>query len=190
MTKLITVDPKTLQAVVAAALEALVHQDLPEASAEVGALVARGTEASVCTACGNPTDAHFNNGRMVGCAQAHPMRRATDVLHRTVQVARDRSNDAAPQRRETAPRTSPLAGVAQPRFRYTSALHHRTNIAKLDLSPTRAKVLQTIHDSGKAGLLSRDIIKKAGLPHGSVQQTLNWLRNHKQVRARKVAKVA
>lgn len=170
-------------AAVAAALEALLNQDLPEASAEVGALVARGTEASVCTACGNPTDAHFNNGRMVGCAQAHPMRRATDTMRRTVQVARDRSNDAAP-------RTSPFAGMAQPRFRYTSALHHRTNIAKLDLSPTRTKVLQTIHESGKAGLLARDIIRKAGLPHGSVQQTLNWLRNHKQVRARKVAKVA
>jgi hypothetical protein len=61
---------------------------------------------------------------------------------------------------------------------YRSTLHHKANPEKLPLSETRLKVLKVIHKAGKKPLRAKDIMKKTNLPHGSIQQTLNWLRHH------------
>lgn len=54
------------------------------------------------------------------------------------------------------------------------------------MSRTRLKVYKVIYKH-KTGLLARDLMKQTGLPHGSIQQTLNWLRGHKLVAAKAVA---
>lgn len=70
----------------------------------------------------------------------------------------------------------------RPRFRYTAADRRRTpeNAAFYGLSPTRQKVYKAVWGA-KRGLLAKDIMQKCKLPHGSVQQTLHWLREHKMI---------
>lgn len=51
------------------------------------------------------------------------------------------------------------------------------------LAPTRAKVYKALKSSGDDGLTARQLKSVCRLPHGSVQQTLNWLRTHKLVKA-------
>ncbi len=56
------------------------------------------------------------------------------------------------------------------------------SLEKFGMSPTRLKVYKVIYRNAKRGLLARDIMTKTELPHGSVQQTLHWLREHKMVK--------
>ncbi len=67
------------------------------------------------------------------------------------------------------------------RARYFTLLHPNASPAKLELSEARAKVLTTIHEAGKVGLRTAEIIAKSKLPNKSIQSTLSWLRSHKHV---------
>lgn len=97
---------------------------------------------------------------------------------------RRKGNGAAkPSKKETANRAAAiLTEAVRPKFRYSAKDKRMTpeSAAKYGLSPTRLKVYKTIYGA-KTGLLAKDIMAKCKLPHGSVQQTLNWLRNHRFV---------
>lgn len=80
-----------------------------------------------------------------------------------------------------APSSGSHRGFA--RARYKSAVHHKAKVEKLDLAPKQKRVLKVLHANYRTGLVARDIMRKARLPHGSVQSTLNWLRAHNYVAA-------
>lgn len=159
-------------------------------------------ELGGCVACGHTVLSHFKEGRWLGCFKGEEdtvyilvpapkkgevrttSRKAAVQPQATAQEHANGNGHAA----EAAPATEPVvAGRGFKRARYTSALHHKANPNKLELSPTRLKVLRTIHKTGKSGLVAKQIMTKARLPHGSVQQTLNWLRAHDLVRAQEDA---
>lgn len=51
------------------------------------------------------------------------------------------------------------------------------------MSATRLKVYRTVYmHANKGQVLARDVMTKTKLPHGSVQQTLNWLRSQRLVK--------
>lgn len=54
------------------------------------------------------------------------------------------------------------------------------------MSTTRLKVYKSIYKC-KTGCLARDLMVQTKLPHGSIQQTLNWLRNQKLVVGKELA---
>lgn len=74
------------------------------------------------------------------------------------------------------------APVGRPTFLYT-VKDHRLSLEqakRYGLSPTRLKVLQAVYKA-KKGLKAADIMARCKLPHGSVQQTLHWLREHQMI---------
>lgn len=78
----------------------------------------------------------------------------------------------------------PGALVGRPSFLYT-VKDRRLSLEqakRYGLSPTRLKVLRAILEA-KKGLQARQIMTRCKLPHGSVQQTLHWLRQHEMVDA-------
>lgn len=80
--------------------------------------------------------------------------------------------------RQTRTRTpDPIVAMGRAPFRY-KVLDRRRHP---NLTPSRAKVYNVVAKYPD-GLLARDIIKKARVSHGTVQQTLNWLRSHKLVK--------
>lgn len=187
----VALDPVTAQAVLAAMMLTGVEEPPPPIpSGDLGG----------CVACGHTVVSHFGaDGRWVGCLKGE-----ADTVFILVPAKRGAATTSSPRTEsrgkaggakrtnghgtanETPQTVTSTPGMAQPRFRYISTLHHRAKVEKLNLSPVRTKVLETIHDASPAGVLSRDIITRAKLPHGSVQQTLHWLRAHKLVKARKV----
>lgn len=147
-------------------------------------------ELGGCIACGHTAASHFSAGAWVGCVKGEPGMVFILVPATSAPQRRERKHTAgAVSLPAVAHETAPIVveaphqtrGFVQARYR--STLHHRAKVDRLGLSPTRAKVLKTIHAKGKAGILARQIRKEAKLPHGSVQQNLNWLRAHKFVSA-------
>lgn len=121
-------------------------------------------ELGGCVACGHTVMSHFREGRFIGCLKG-----TTDTVFILVPATRTASRKATERRALNGAKVVEVAhdmAVAEP-------------VKKLGLSPVRTKVLAAIHENTRTGLLAKDIMKKAKLPHGSVQQTLNWLRNHK-----------
>lgn len=71
---------------------------------------------------------------------------------------------------------------ARPTFLYTVKDRRLSleSAKRYGLSPTRLKVLQAVYKA-KKGLKAADIMARCKLPHGSVQQTLHWLRTHEMI---------
>lgn len=88
----------------------------------------------------------------------------------------------------TAHTTQARTNIERARLRYTVADKRLTpkRAEVFGMSKTRLKVYKALY-SHKKGLLARDVMEQAKLPHGSVQQTLNWLRSHKLVAAETLA---
>lgn len=150
-------------------------------------------ELGGCVACGHTVRSHFGpDGAWIGCLKG-----TGNTVFVLVAVRKD-TGKATPREHsdangsraiahETA--TAPVSetDTSRPRrLRYTSTVDGRRNIDKLPLSPTRRKVLKAVHRVGKDGILAKQVLARTKLPHGSVQQTLNWLRNHKFVHAEPV----
>lgn len=72
--------------------------------------------------------------------------------------------------------------TVRPKFCYHAKDKRMTpdTAGRYGLSPTRLRVYRAIYGA-KKGLLAKDIMTKLKMPHGSVQQTLNWLRNQRLV---------
>lgn len=172
--------------------------------------IVRHGEEGGCIACEHPIRAHFGpKGQWVGCPNAdqdttfilvpvRTLQSPTPVVERRQGIERRNGHDGNgngnhllrrmvqpssepnPGRRQEDPAPAPIrtlrAHVTRPRFVYHCA-DRRTRPA---LTPVRGKVYDALKASPK-GLVYSDIRKKTKLVHGSVQQTLNWLRNHKYV---------
>lgn len=178
-------DRETLSAVLAAVNMVGIEEPVVKPAGALGG----------CVACGHTVASHFQDGRFVGClkgtvdtvfilvpATVKKAGKAADLRGSTVAPVAAQSNELAVASPEPA-----VVARGFVRARYVSTLHHLAKPEKLGLSPTRTKVLKAIHETGKAGILARGIRKRTKLPHGSVQQTLNWLRAHQQVVAREDA---
>lgn len=133
-----------------------------------------------CVACGHTAASHFANGRWVGCING-----SDDTVFILIPVHHD-------DRRQGGAPSSGLGldlGLRTKRQRfarraiYRSKIHHLAKLDKLRLSDARMRVLQAIHESGKGGIQARDIGARTKLPHGTVQQTLRWLRDQGHVEA-------
>jgi hypothetical protein len=149
-----------------------------------------------CVACQKPVSDHLDkHGAWLGCPRgdahttfilvpvrtlrsrgpvmepepAHPLRRVTDAKPN----GHEAQASGVPIR--TIRSTKP---VLKSRYRYKVADRR----LRPELSPTRTKVYETLL-AHPEGLVSRQLMTKARLVHGSVQQTLNWLREHKLVDA-------
>jgi DNA-binding transcriptional ArsR family regulator len=153
-------------------------------------------ELGGCVGCGKTVSSHFQDGKWLGCPAGDP---ATVYILVPAAKGFDKAMAGTREQRgvfaatkapaiahEKAAAVEPVkpVGVISRGFRrarYVSGLRANANLAKLPLSETRRKVLRTVHQAGERGLLARQIGKRAKLPHGSVQQTLNWLRSQKLV---------
>ena len=67
--------------------------------------------------------------------------------------------------------------------RYRTTIHHRMKPENIlvngePISDQRLKVLRAVQAQYKTGVRASEIIKKHKLPHGTVQNALNWLREH------------
>lgn len=80
------------------------------------------------------------------------------------------------------------ANIDRARLKYAVADRRLTpeRAKTYGMSDTRLKVYRTLYGA-KQGLLARDLMAKTKLPHGSIQQTLNWLRGHKLVNGEELA---
>lgn len=89
---------------------------------------------------------------------------------------------------QTAHSADAGAKIDKARLRYAVADKRLTpaRAETFGMSKTRLKVYRVIYKH-KTGLLARDLMKQTGLPHGSIQQTLNWLRGHKLVAAKELS---
>lgn len=91
-----------------------------------------------------------------------------------------------PQERRVA-KVSPTFPTLQPpravRFMYRVVDKKITpeSAARYGFSEQRLKVYRAIHSAGVTGVQSKDILTKTGLPHGTVQQILHWLRERQLV---------
>lgn len=104
---------------------------------------------------------------------------ATERRHTSLTTAaRAVAKDAHAATRTPAKHATPTAVVALGRapFRYRATDRRR----KPELTPSRERVYRVVAKNPN-GVLARDIIKRARVSHGTVQQTLNWLRAHKLV---------
>jgi hypothetical protein len=72
--------------------------------------------------------------------------------------------------------------ILRPRFIYKVTNRKLTpeQAQLFGFSPQRLLVFRTIFDAPK-GLQAKDVMEKTGLPHGTVQQILHWLRKRKLV---------
>ena len=130
-----------------------------------------------CVACGHTAASHFRNGSWTGCVEAEE-----GTVFVLVPVSQDRVK-ALPGQQTNGHHAEPQTRGFR-RAVYRSTLHHKAKPSKVEgISETRLRVLAAIHKAGKSGLLAKQIIKATRLPHGSVQQTLNWLRAQSLVRA-------
>jgi hypothetical protein len=80
-------------------------------------------------------------------------------------------------------RTTPSVPPPRPKFIYS--IEDRkldpATAKRYGFSEQRLKVYQAIYDSPK-GIQAADVLTKTGLPHGTVQQILHWLRTRKLVK--------
>lgn len=124
-----------------------------------------------CVACHQPVHAHFDGaGGWIGCPAA-----TEDAVFVLVPVSETGTHLAVPRLPHTR------------RFRvarYYATLPRGKQIDDLALSDQRKRALRPVMDAGKKGTRANDVIVKSGLPHGSVQQALAWLRAHGLVDAR------
>lgn len=84
--------------------------------------------------------------------------------------------------RDKAAQILTVQATVRPKFCYHAKDKRMTpdTAGRYGLSPTRLRVYRAIYGA-KKGLLAKDIMTKLKMPHGSVQQTLNWLRNQRLV---------
>jgi MarR family protein len=119
------------------------------------------------------------------CGQALPpemmKRRASDHEAHEAAMSKPANTSADAKTREVKQQPA-VVDRGFRRARYHSAVTGATPDT-LPISPTRMKVLKAIHRAGKKGVRARDIMDRTKLPHGSVQQTLNWLRAQNLVAA-------
>lgn len=175
----------------------MVTRNIASTAAEVTRVhsIGHGEEGG-CVACQKPIHAHVDTrGTWVGCPEADedttfilvPVRTLRSTAPATVSAAPSRSISARvtlPQRRTTDGPKAPIrtlrsaSPIARPRYRYYATERRVRPV----LSDVRAKVYDTLR-AHPDGMLSRELIKKTKLVHGSIQQTLNWLRSAKMVRA-------
>lgn len=162
--------------------------------------------AGGCVACRHTVASHFKAGtngtvEFVGCLKGEadtvyilvpasaPRVRQTAIPTSLVLPQSDVANDTGVPLEPTEPSRQPRIGR---RAVYFSTLHHKAkpeNVKHEDapLSETRLKVLKAVHEAGRStGIRSKDILKKTKLPHGSVQQTLHWLRMQGFVNAKAI----
>lgn len=147
-----------------------------------------------CVCCQHSVASHFGpDGKWVGCYGAE-----ADTVFVLVPATMLVKQGKAPRADASKRRQANGSGVANlsttaldtrvqsrefRRARYFTALHHKANPEKLELSEARLKVLKAVHSAGREGVLSKAVMKRTKLPHGSIQQTLNWLRAHEYVKA-------
>lgn len=171
MTKLITVDPEALRAAVASAVAAGVSQVLqtltPVAPAE-----------GTCNLCDKAVSLHVKGGRFVGCPTTQHQPDIAALLTESKrqqrgEKVREVANDVVAMRERRR-------GAGQHRAfktaRYVSTVHHRTKVKNLGLTPRQTKIVTAVQRAGKVGLLAKEIRKRTGLSHGSVESALHWLR--------------
>lgn len=129
-----------------------------------------------CVACHQPVHAHFDAaGGWLGCPAA-----TEDAVFVLVPVSENGTHLAVQTAEDTPPKRIREFRVA----RYTPAIPKSQDIDALDLSDQRKRVLQAVMDAGKSGTRATGVINRSGLPHGSVQQALNWLRSQGLIDAR------
>ena len=71
--------------------------------------------------------------------------------------------------------------MLRPRFRYY-AVDRRKNPDVL--SPTRARIYKAVANAAARGVIEADLLKK-GFVHGTIQQTMHWLRENGWVKTEK-----
>lgn len=147
-----------------------------------------------CPLCQLPALTHFDTaGRWAGCTKAEPgmiayltwsppKRKLFQKAERPKPVPVDLPSPPAP---------APTPGKRTRRFgraRYFSLLPPGMKRKQLNViagrSAHRRTVLHTIYDLQR-GALATDIIEKTGLPPGTVQTCLRWLRDRHRVEQRK-----
>lgn len=149
-----------------------------------------------CVACGHTVASHFHlmesTLRFLGCPEGKAetvfvlvpvemlLKQGRQAVGGVTVKDRAVSHDVGTRQVVSSSDTAMFARGFR-RARYRSALHHKAKAEKLNLSEMRQKVLNAIHAAGKGGLKSSEIMKHTKLPHGSVQQTLHWLRQRRYV---------
>ena len=100
-------------------------------------------------------------------------RRVVETRQSTVKRPRVASNDVA-----TVERPPVAAHTLRPRFRYFAVDRRRTSAS---ISPSRKRIYDYIAKTAQKGMVEADLLKK-GIPHGTIQQTVHWLREQGWVR--------
>jgi hypothetical protein len=118
-----------------------------------------------------PYDTSFGapDGLMLASGEATERGKTRDVAHE--------SNGAGqPTQQSQQSRSLSVA-------RYRTTIHHRMKPENIlvngePISDQRLKVLKAVQAQYTTGVRASEIIKKHKLPHGTVQNALNWLREH------------
>lgn len=154
-----------------------------------------------CQRCGLSVLSHFDKlGAFIGCTQPVPdgyvfVLVALPLNMPVGRSVREEKRRATPARvakpadrvNGKVVKTATPPGRAKRRFnkaRYFLAVPAGTQLGALTSSESRLKILKAFRSAGEAGLASREIIEKTGLPHGAVQDALSWMRNHTYVDVR------
>ena len=89
--------------------------------------------------------------------------------------------DAPPARPQPVSEARKVQPILRPKFIYKVADRKLTpeQARRFGFSEQRLNVFRVIFES--KGVQSKDIMDKTGLPHGTVQQILHWLRNRKLI---------
>lgn len=147
-----------------------------------------GGEEGGCVACNKVLSAHFDKrGNWLGCARADE--HTTFILVPVKTVRSTMPVVTTPRRRSTDTQDTPVQAAQVPvktirsaepviRPRYVYAVKDRR--VRPELSPIRARVYDALR-AAPSGLVSAELKFRTKLVHGSIQQTLNWLRAKKLV---------
>lgn len=163
--------------------------------------------AGMCAACGGYIIDHFDPVLprvFIGCPAATdntvfqmvPLE-GTMPADRPAQLEREGRRRATPRKgvRAVAPDGNSDGQSHAPKRKFQVARHFLTRAALRKIhkiakpGTAKEKVVQTLLKAPD-GALARDIIEKTGLPHGSVQQALGWLRDHDYVDSRAITPAA
>ena len=98
-------------------------------------------------------------------------RKPVETRQSSVKGQRVSSNELATVER-TVPYVAPH--TLRPRFRYFAADRRKNPDA---ISPTRRRIYTLIAKSKGSGVIEADLLKR-GIPHGTIQQTIHWLREN------------
>jgi hypothetical protein len=138
---------------------------------------ARRGKLGACRACQQSAASHFDSaGRWLGCTAA------PDAVTFVLWPVSTATNGSTPP---PTPTLEPAQG--QPQRRFYRARHYYAgprDLSSLTLSDHRRRVLEAIRDAGKAGTLSRDVVKATKLSYGSVTQATDWLQNQHLIESR------